>query len=211
MTHLTTAVPFVASYGYSRRMMYRTTVVQSMNGRTERNSHWSYPLHVFGLPLQNRSQAQLDQIVQYFHAAGGAGHTFDFLDLSEDRTCALDTDPDDEDVTLGTATASQTDFQLIKTYTTGGRTQSRKITRPIAASVLIAVDGAPQTITTHYTIETGGIIRFVSGMTGGEVVTAGFRFYVPVAFASDDVDITIHNYGGGFIGDAVVDLVEVRE
>lgn len=211
MSHLTTAVPFVASYGYSRRLMYRTTVVQAASGRTERNSHWAYPLHVFGLPLQNRTQPELEAISEYFHAAGGSGNTFDFLDLSEDRTCALDGSPADDDVTLGTAVAAQTDFQLIKTYSIGGRTQSRKITRPIAASVLVAVDGAPQTITTHYTIETGGIIRFVSGMSGGEVVTAGFRFYVPVAFASDDVDITIHNYGGGFIGDAVVDLVEVRE
>lgn len=211
MTHLTTAVPFVASYGYSRRMMYRTTVVRSSNGRTERNSHWAYPLHVFGLPLNNRTQSELEQIVEYFHAAGGAGNTFDFLDTSEDRTCALDTDPATDDVTLGTATASQTDFQLIKAYTAGGRTQLRKITRPIASSVLVAVDGTPKTVTTDYTIEAGGIIRFNSGLTGGEVVTAGCRFYITVAFASDDVDIVIHNYGDGFIGDAVVELVEVRE
>lgn len=211
MTHLTAGLPFCPSYGYSRRMMYRTTVAESASGRTERNSRWAYPLHVFGLPLNNRLQTELEEIVQYFHAAGGAGHTFDFLDRSEDRTCALSADPASSDITLGTALASQTDFQLVKTYVFGGRTQSRKITRPIEASVLVEVDGTPQTVSTHYTIESGGIIRFNSGMSGGEVVRAGFRFYVPVAFASDDVDITIHNYSGGFVGDAVVDLVEVRE
>lgn len=212
MTHLTAEVPFVASYGYSRRLMYRTTVVQAASGRTERNSHWSYPLHVFGLPLQNRTQEQLEQIAQYFHAAGGAGNTFSFLDRFEDRSCAQADDPDDEDVTLGTATAAQTDFQLIKTYTYGGRTQTRKITRPVAASVVVAVDGSAQTVTTDYTIEDGGIIRFTSGLTGGEVVTAGFRFLVPVAFVSDEVDIMVHNHDGtGYIGDATVDLVEVRE
>lgn len=211
MSHLTTLAPLEPSYGYGRRLMYRTTVVQAASGKTYRNSLWDYPLHVFSLPLNNRTQAELEEIATYFHAAAGAGHTFDFLDRSEDRTCALSDDPDDEDVTLGTATASQTDFQLIKTYASGGRTQTRKITRPIAASVLVAVDGAPQTVTTDYTIETGGIIRFNSGLTGGEIVTAGFRFYVPVAFASDDVDITIHNYSGGYIGDSAIQLLEVRE
>ena len=211
MTHLTDPLVFCPSYQYSKRRMYRTDVAEAASGRTERNSLWSYGMHIFGLPLTNRLQDELEEIAEYFHAAGGAGNTFDFFDRTEDRTCALSADPAGDDVTLGTAVASQTDFQLIKTYTKGGRTQARKITRPIEASVLIEVDGTPQTVTTDYTIETGGIIRFNSGMSGGEVITAGFRFYVPVAFASDDVDITIHNKGGEFIGDSVVDLVEVRE
>ena len=211
MSHLTTLAPLEPSYGYGRRLMYRTTVVRASSGKTYRNSLWEYPLHAFSLPLNNRAQSELEQIEEYFHAAAGAGHTFDFLDRSEDRTCSLSDDPADDDVILGTAAASQTDFQLIKTYASGGRTQVRKITRPIASSVLIAKDGAPQTVTTHYTIEAGGIIRFNSGLSGGEVITAGFRFYVPVAFASDDVDITIHNYSGGFIGDSAIQLLEVRE
>ena len=211
MTHLTEALVFCPSFQYSKRRMYRTDVAQAASGRTERNSLWDYPLHVFGLPLNNRLQTELDEIGEYFHAAGGAGNTFDLFDRTEDRTCALSDDPASDDVTLGTAVASQTDFQLIKTYTAGGRTQARKITRPIEASVLVEVDGTPQTATTDYTIETGGIIRFLSGMAGGEVIKAGFRFHVPVAFASDDVDLTIHNSSGDFIGDIVVDLVEVRE
>ena len=67
-------------------------------------------------------------------------------------------------------------------------------------------------MTTDYTIESGGIIRFNSGLTGGEVVKAGFEFYVPVAFISDDVDINIVNKSAGvFVGDAVIELAEVRE
>ena len=211
MTHLTDPLVFCPSYQYSKRRRYRTDVAEAASGATERNSLWAYPLHVFGLPLNNRLQAELEEIAEYFHAAGGAGNTFDFFDRNEDRTCALDADPASDDVTLGTAVASQTDFQLIKTYIKGGRTQSRKITRPIAASVLVEVDGTPQTVTTDYTIQDLGIIRFNSGLSGGEIVKAGFRFYVPVAFASDDVDTTIHNRSSEYIGDSVVDLVEIRE
>lgn len=211
MAHLSETAPFIANYGYSRRPLYRTTVARAASGRTERNSHWEYPLHVFSLPLRNRRQDELETILNYFHAAGGAGNTFSFFDRSEDRSCALSADPASDDITLGTATAAQTDFQLIKTYTAGGRTQSRKITRPVAASLLVEVDSVLQTVTTDYTLEDGGIVRFTAGLTGGEIVKAGFRFLVPVAFASDEVDITIHDYSASFVGDGVIDLVEVRE
>lgn len=211
MTHLTQALPFIPNYGYSRLARYRSTVIEASSGRTYANQSWEYPLHIFGLPLRGRKQAELEQILSYFHAAAGRANTFDFLDFAEDRTCSLGTDPANDDVTLGTATASQTDFQLIKTYTTGSVTRTRKITRPIDASWLIAVDGTPKTITTDYTIEAGGILRFNSGLTGGEVVTGGGRFYVPVRFGSDEIDVLIQNFRAGFIGDAIVDLYEVRE
>lgn len=211
MTHLTEALPFIPNYAYSRRAIYLTTLVQAASGKTEAAQRWQYPLHEFSLPLNGRKQSELEQILRYFHAAAGRANTFDFLDFSEDRTCSLGTDPANDDVELGTAEASQTDFQLIKTYVTGGVTRSRKLTRPIAASWLIAVDGTPKTITTDYTIESGGILRFNSGLTGGEVVTGGGRFYVPVRFASDDIEQIVHNYRLGFVADSTVVLMEDRQ
>lgn len=210
MAHLTDLAPMVPSYGYSRRAMYETTVVRASNGFTERNSRWQYPLHVFGLPINNRKQSELETILNYFHAAGGSGNTFDFLDKTEDRSCAISQTPAQDDQTLGTAIASQTDFQLIKNYTIGVVVQSRKIIRPIESSILVEKDTVLQTVTTDYTVEANGIIRFVTPMTGGEVVKAGFMFYVPVAFADDEADITIHNYSGAYVGNLVIELEEDR-
>ena len=69
-----------------------------------------------------------------------------------------------------------------------------------------------QTVTTDYTIETGGIIRFNAGLTGGEVIKAGFRFYVPVSFADDDIDISVDNRSGShYVSNSVLELIEVRE
>lgn len=212
MAHLTTDIPFKPAYRYKRTPMYRTTVASAASARTERNSRWSYSLHMFELPLTNRMQPELEDITRYFHAARGAGNTFEMEDRFEDRSCALADTPAQDDITLGTAVASQTDFQLIKTYTEGGQTQSRKITRPIASTVLIEKDTVLQTITTDYTIETGGIIRFTSGMTGGEVIKSGFRFLVPVAFLRDDLPTVIGNKSDKkFIASITVELEEVRE
>lgn len=211
MAHLTAEFPTVLSYGCRRRPLYRTTVIAAASGATERNQHWQYPMHVYSLPLRNRQQSELDTLVAYWHAAAGRANTFEFLDPFEDRSCAQSAAPAQDDQALGTATASQTDFQLIKSYTAGGQTRTRKITRPIDSTVLVEVDSVLQTVTTDYTIEAGGIIRFTSGMLGGEVVKAGFRFRVPVAFADDELDVLVHNYSGGYIADANVDLLEVRE
>lgn len=191
--------------------MYRTTVVQAYSGVTERNSHWSYPLFAFTLPMQNRLQTELQEILDAFHAAGGRGNTFDFFDRAEDRSCGLDETPAQDDVTLGTATVGQTDFQLFKDYAFGGVTQRRKITRPTASTILVEVDGVLQTQGADYTVEALGLIRFTTPLLGGEEVKAGFRFNVPVAFLSDDIDITIHNFSGQLVGDSNIDLIEVRE
>lgn len=211
MAHLTEVFPACFSFGMVRRPAYRTTVISAASGLTERNAHWTYPLHIYSCPLNNRTQTEVEDLLEYWHAAGGQANTFSLLDPGEDRSCALGDDVAQDDQTLGTAAASQTDFQLIKNYTRGGVTQVRKITRPIDSSVLVEVDSVLQTVTTHYTIDSLGVISFVTPMTGGEVVKAGFRFHVPVAFGSDDMDTRIHNYNSGFINDTSFDIIEVRE
>lgn len=213
MTHLTEVFPAAFSYGSTRRPLYSTTVVRAASGMTERNSHWDYPLHIFNVPLTNRSQAQQEDLLEYWHAAGGQAHTFNMIDPSEDRTCSMLTSPSQSDQSLGAATAGQTDFQLVKAYTRGGRTQYRKITRPIDATVLIEVNSVLQTVTTDYTIDALGVISFVTPMTGGEIIKWGGRFYTPVAFGTDDVSYVMHNVNQtvGFITDASIDLIEVRE
>lgn len=212
MAHLTALFPSDLSYNCRKRLLYRTTVIAAASGVTERNQHWEYPLHVFSIPLANRLQTELDTLVTYWHAAAGRANTFNFLDPFEDRSCDMDSEPARTDQILSTsATASQTDFQLIKEYTTGGVTRTRKITRPIANSTLVDVDGSPQTEGVDYDVDPLGIISFGTPMTGGEVVKAGYKFYVPVAFEDDELDILIHNFSGEYVGDISTELMEIRE
>lgn len=71
---------------------------------------------------------------------------------------------------LGTAVAAQTDFPLDYQYVD-------------AATLLVYKDAVLQTLTTHYTLEdneTAPKVRFVSGLSGGEVITATYEFFIPV-------------------------------
>lgn len=210
MAYLSEVFPLVFSYDASRRFLYQNDVVKAISGKAERNGLWSYPLHVYGVPLKNRLQEEIENLFEYYHACGGRLNTFPLLDPFEDRTCGLYETPDDQDQALGTATAGQTVFPLVKNYTRGGVTRQRRILDPITAELLVAVDDAPQTITTDYTV-TNGIVTFNSPLSGGEVVTWGGRFYVPCAFDEDQMEQLIHNYSGGqFVGDTIIRLEEDR-
>jgi uncharacterized protein (TIGR02217 family) len=203
-------LPFVPNYAYQRIPRYRTTLVQASSGRTEALAHWAYPLHEFVLPLNGRKQNELEHILRYFHAAAGRAATFNFVDFYEDRSCSLGQEPAFDDVVIGTATDGQISFQLHKTYITGSVIRSRKITRPIDDSVLIGVDGVAQS-PSAFSVGDGGVVTFSNELDAGQVVTAGFRFAVPVRFGSDEIEQTIHNYVAGFVGDATVTLMEDRE
>ena len=93
-------------------------------------------------------------------------------------------------------------FALVKHY--GGVV--RRITRPVAGSVRVALDGEE---TVAFAIGAGGVVVLDQPPGAGVVVTAGFRFGVPVHFAEDSLEV---NRATFMVGAAPsVPLVEVRE
>lgn len=211
MTHLTTPFPLELSFNARRRARWRTDRVIARSGRDEVNQLWSYPLHAYDVPLLNREQATIETLQAYHHAAAGIAHTFDFLDRHDDRTCALSASPAGDDQSLGAATAAQTDFQLVRSYSAGGQTATRKITRPIAGDLIVWVDSVLQVEGTDFDLDPLGVISFGTPMTGGEAVTWGGRYYVPCRFGEDELSQLIHNFNDGYISDVTVLVEEVRE
>ena len=59
---------------------------------------------------------------------------------------------------------------------------ARRITRPVAGSVSVAVGGVA---TAAFAVEPGGLVVLDAAPAAGAVVTAGFAFDVPVRFAED--------------------------
>jgi len=204
--------PLCPTYGTTSTSMYSTTVIEAYSGVKERNSNWEYPLQRYTVSLANRTQEEHDQMVELFNAAAGSAHLFPYRDIRDNKSCAFNEAPSNDDQSIGTAMAGQTEFQLIKNYSFGGRTQSRKIRRPISGTVLIAVDAIAQAETTDYTIDYDtGIVTFIVALIGGEVVTAGYEYAVWVAFANDDYSISVNNHTGEqYIENSSITLEEDR-
>jgi uncharacterized protein (TIGR02217 family) len=112
-------------------------------------------------------------------------------------------DPGPTDQPLGTGDGTTSRFDLFKTYGAG---EMRRITRPVAGSVRVAIDGVDQLA--GWTLSSGAIV-FDQPPAAGGAISAGFLFDVPVRFAEDRIDI---NRATFLAGEAPsVPLVEIRE
>jgi uncharacterized protein (TIGR02217 family) len=61
-----------------------------------------------------------------------------------------------------------------------------RIIRHIKSGTLVVkVDGVTKTLTTDYTVNSTGLITFVSAPANDAVITVDGEFYVPVAFEGD--------------------------
>src|SRR3546814_14101402 len=85
-------------------------------------------------------------------------------------------------------------FQLCKYYGSGSETQQRLITRPVAGSISVGVDGVAVSGWSHLG---KGVIAFDEASAEGTVLTAGFRFDVPVRFAEYRLDVSRNTFAAG--------------
>jgi uncharacterized protein (TIGR02217 family) len=91
------------------------------------------------------------------------------------------------DLTSGSvnrANGTNDTFLLFKTYTTASRSYRRRITRPVAGSVFVTVDGAAET---HFTLNPLGTIVFAGGHipgNGKQVVVTAAEYVIPVRYAT---------------------------
>lgn len=178
--------PEDVSYGSTGGPNYRTDVVQLAGGAEARNSRWSYPLHRYDVAFGVRTQLQLETLLDYFHAMGGRLHGFRFKDWGDFKSNSATLSPADTDQVIGTGDAAETDFQLVKVYTTGSLSRTRVITKPVSGTVVVALDGVPQG--SGWSVDTTtGVVSFVSPPGSSVVVSAGFEFDVPARFGIDSL------------------------
>src|SRR5690606_10407373 len=108
------------------------------------------------------------------------------------------------DQILGEGDAERTVFQLRKTY----GDLERVISKPVADSVTVAVDGADLN-PGDFTLEAAtGAVTLAAAPGAGAVVTAGFQFDVPVRFDADRVDVTLESFEAARV--AALPLIEIR-
>jgi uncharacterized protein (TIGR02217 family) len=96
---------------------------------------------------------------------------------------------------------------LIRTYSSGGSTDVRTITKPVAGTVKVYLAGVQQ-MSGWSVNTTTGVITFSSAPGNGVAVSADYEFDVPVRFDTDRMAVTIeqinlHQWSG-------IGIVEIR-
>ncbi|MEY3081283.1 MAG: hypothetical protein RJA94_1268 [Pseudomonadota bacterium] len=184
----------------------RTEIVVTGSGAEERNSRWADSRRRYNAGFGVKSLDDIHLVVAFFEERRGRLHGFrwkDHLDFTSGLPGAAVTATDQA---IGTGDGTATRFQLVKRYGTGLRDYLRSITKPIAGSVRIAVNGQE---VTGFTLDAlTGVVTLAAAPVPGATVTAGFAFDVPVRFDTDELRINLAQFAGGDIPD--IPIVEIR-
>lgn len=192
------------AYGFQGGPTWDTTLVRLRSGYTKRNANRSLPLHRYGAPFNNISEADWQTVLAAFNACQGGAHSFRFFDRNDYKL--------DGEV-IATATGAEQSVQLTKSYAFGtGSPQTiitRNITKPVDSTVdygrltkqlgaapafalteenLASSPLLPQTSLAFSLDYDTGIVTFTG--TAGATIRATGWFDVPVRFVNDDLLLT---------------------
>ena len=182
-------------------------VVELASGDEERNASWANSRRRFDVSYGIRRADDLAAVVAFFEARNGRLYGFRFKDWADHRSCLPSQNPSPMDQQIGVGDGVTTNFQLVKRYASGGQSWARTITKPVAGTVQIALNGVPRGSGWTVDVKTG-LISFETVPSSGIAITAGFEFDVPVRFDSDALDVTLDIERLGSI--TSIPLLEIR-
>lgn len=183
---------------------FSTNVVTSASGHEYRNVNWQQARLRFDAGPGVRGDTELEALISFFRARRGPAIGFRFTDPYDHSSNGMTGAPTPLDQQIGIADGIAVQFELTKRYGSG---EVRRITRPVAGSVRVALDGVEQE--GGWSLGAFGTIHFSAPPPAGAVITAGYRFDVPVRFSDDRLEI---NRASFLAGEAPsVPLVEIRE
>jgi uncharacterized protein (TIGR02217 family) len=200
MTYHNDLFPINIAYGARGGPQFNTTVHELASGYEKRNINWSKARCRYNVAFQNRNPAAMSAILDFFYARFGRAHSFPFLDHKDHKILNQQ---------IGLGDGATTAFQIMKTYTSGGASYNRKITKIIPASITtVTVGGTP---TTAYTLDVlTGLITFTSApAASAPIVINEVQFYVHCRFETDYMDIQLNNFEAETWQD--IYIVEIKE
>jgi uncharacterized protein (TIGR02217 family) len=172
------------AYGATGGPEFATTVVANVAGHENRKVNWSQARGRRDVASGLKKQAQIDELIAFFRALRGRAYGFRFKDWTDYRATGQ---------LLGTGDDALTQFQLVKEYPSGSVIEVRTITKPVAGTVRVYLDGIEQLPGWSVDLTTG-LVTFGTPPAVGVEVTADFDFDVPVRFDTDHMAVTIESY-----------------
>jgi len=189
----------------------RTEIVALGSGREERNTRWAHSRRRYDAGYGVKSFDALSHVVAFFEERRGMLYGFRWRDRLDHASAAAGAAVTPLDQTIGTGDGDRASFPLIKTYGGAFAPYARPITKPVAGSVRVAINGIEQDEGTDFVCDSAsGLVTFFDGHVPGEgaVITAGYLFDVPVRFDTDYLEIDLSAFAAGAI--PKIPLVEIK-
>lgn len=189
-----------------------TQVVTLASGREVRNSRWAHSRRRYDAGFGIRTLDALAEVVAFFEERRGRLHGFRWRDRLDWKSCPPSGEPAASDQQIGVGDGAARVFQLGKLYGGLHAPYIRRITKPVAGSVLIAVDGVVQAQPGMVSCDHAtGLVTFAVGQAppSGALVSAGFAFDVPVRFDIDMIEVDLSAFEAGDI--PKIPIVEIAD
>lgn len=166
-------------FGVVRTPIFSTSIKTASSGREFRAANQLYPSWRYRLQYEflrdlRSGVDELRTLAGFFLARQGRFDTFLF------------SDPDDNSVTgqqFGTGDGSTTAFQLLRSF--GGFLEP---VYDLNGSVQVYKAGVLQTLSTHYSVSSSGVVTFVAAPTAGQALTWSGSYYWRCRFEKDSSD-----------------------
>lgn len=185
----------------------RTEIVAIASGREVRNARWADSHRRYDAGSGVKTLDDLHTVIAFFEERRGRLHGFRFRDRADWKSCAPGATPAATDQRIGTGDGSTKTFALVKRYGSTFAPWDRRIGKPVAGSVLVAVAGTPLSGGAFTVDAAAGTVTLTTAPAAGAAVTAGFQFDVPVRFDTDALTIDLSGFAAGEIPS--IPLVEV--
>lgn len=201
--------PAALSFGSLGGPERRTEVVTLSNGFEERNTPWAHSRRRYDAGVGMRTLDDVETMVAFFEARQGQLYGFRWKDWSDYRSCKASGQVGFEDQVIGTGDGVQTEWQLIKTYASGGYEYARPVKKMVTGTVLVGFDGIilQEGIDWEVDVDTG-LVSFGEAPDEGVEITAGYEFDVAVRFNVDAIQTSVASFQAGEVPS--VPVVEVR-
>jgi len=203
--------PLAVAFGATGGPERRTEIVVLGSGHEERNARWADSRRRYDAGSGVRSLDDLHAVASFFEERRGRLTGFRYRDPVDQRSGPPSAAPTPLDQHIGTGDGATAAFQLTKTYGGAHAPWVRRIDKPVAESVRVAVGGVEQTVGAQVIVDGAtGVVTFQPGHVPamGAAVTAGFLFDVPVRFDTDRLEISLTAFSAGALPS--IPIVEIR-
>ncbi|MBB3809579.1 DUF2460 domain-containing protein [Pseudochelatococcus contaminans] len=199
--------PLDVALGATGGPEWRTDVVTLGSGAEHRNARWGRSRRRYNAGYGVKTLDALHAVLAFFEERRGRLFGFRWHDRLDGRSCAPQQQLGAGDQWLAHGDGAARTFQLVKRYGTHFSPYVRRIGKPVAGSVVVAVAGAPLPPAAVSVDAATGLVTLAAAPPPGADVTAGFSFDVPVRFDTDALDIDLAAFAAGVI--PAIPLVEI--
>lgn len=201
MTFINVRLPLQVEINAVRREREPVEIVKTDGGYEVRNVRHAQGLYEYDVsfPAGDYDSTTIAAVKDMFKASRGGLYAFRFRDWDKENNTLTDE-------VIGTGNGVKTAFQITKTWTVGGQSQVRNVTRPVS-SYTVKKDGV--TAVSGYSIDySTGILTFTSAPANGVVVSVSGVYDIPVRF-----DLTFQATGMASFLEHIdtLTLLEVKE